>query len=933
MAIRTPTFTGQFNAPDARFNIPTRGVSSRVPVNTSNMKTQNILDFIGGVQKIAGDISDRYSASEFQTLTSDFEREKTDLFDRTTADVNNYNEFATNGMKGHADLVKKYEKLAKEKNLNPDFSNKLKSYTLNSGDLFKNSLVNNARRIEPQILRKKAENNLVSAITNLRGAHPDSNPNTRAIKYQLFLMLDRMAPVVGLDVVSSLKRNYLNNSEKAFFQTMVKDNPGFFIPDHEDYTGFKFSYTNADDIAANVAKAESIDKQIKNEIEKNRIKDTSAIDQGLDALGSSGASIEINMIALGENPQDMPKVIELMEQHGQLVNEVKTRVLSNPDLTSAKRKSILEKLALQEAKVTNDIEYLNTIGLLFEQTSVESVKQMKNDFIKRGTELTGHLAKDFKESFSNRLNIFDKQIERIEENVQINFAATNIKQGNYNPDDPTHKKARMRIINEMPLHPAYTRVGDTNSDIPPNEFKSLNRIQLVNRTFFNTSGERRGSLGPGALQAVEIARLTGEFPKSTLKKLSDIINNQMTGEEDDVRRGTAMKFIIDSKDNLALDDDTLEKFGLLKAYQKYTTGPAVMYLSNNELGQTIRNDNETRTKRVGLLGSQQRDIDQEIEHIYKPRPDGGGSIFGEDIYNHMIAREAGMLDSIGLRLGKLLKIRNAIDGKRAEKNINDIVSPEKTKIYMDPEVRKNLKHLHKMKVKLLVKQGYNPEESSKMAAVQIATLFQPTLLGPDPFGYMMPDNTSVNESDDTSFEHGNRIAVALQEYYKGNPEMQVYFKGAFRTGRVTATSSVSRPNWVLGDKSKVRVDAMHFEVAGKDVKIFGEKVFVPYTGEKAMAYTENLTFKEGSDREFWMINPDVVNLIYNGKDEANRHTWKITVDGVQLQDSDGLALLYTPANNPANRRAQESAKFDRKRKGISRLMNNIGRQALEMLQP
>ena len=53
---------------------------------------------------------------------------------------------------------------------------------------------------------------------------------------------------------------------------MVKDNPGFFIPDHEDYTGFKFSYTNADDIAANVAKAESIDKQIKNEIEKNNIR-------------------------------------------------------------------------------------------------------------------------------------------------------------------------------------------------------------------------------------------------------------------------------------------------------------------------------------------------------------------------------------------------------------------------------------------------------------------------------------------------------------------------------------------------------------------------------------------------------------------------------------------------------------------------------------
>jgi hypothetical protein len=82
-----------------------------------------------------------------------------------------------------------------------------------------------------------------------------------------------------------------------------------------------------------------------------------------------------------------------------------------------------------------------------------------------------------------------------------------------------------------------------------------------------------------------------------------------------------------------------------------------------------------------------------------------------------------------------------------------------------------------------------------------------------------------------------------------------------------------------------------------------------------------------------MINPDVVNLIYNGKDEANRHTWKITVDGVQLQDSDGFALLYTPANNPANRRAQASAKFDRKRKGISRLTNNIGRQVLEMLQP
>jgi hypothetical protein len=187
MAIRNPRFTGQFNAPDARFNVPTSGVSGRVPTNTSSMKTKNILNLLGGVQKIAGDISERYSASEFQNLTSEFEREKIDLFDRTTSDVNNYNDFSENGMKGHDALVKKYEKLAKEKNINPNYSTKLKTFTLNSGDAFKNSLVSNARRVEPAVLGRKAQNMLAGSLTNLRGGHPDSNPNTRAIKDELFL--------------------------------------------------------------------------------------------------------------------------------------------------------------------------------------------------------------------------------------------------------------------------------------------------------------------------------------------------------------------------------------------------------------------------------------------------------------------------------------------------------------------------------------------------------------------------------------------------------------------------------------------------------------------------------------------------------------------------------------------------------------------------
>ena len=837
MAIRNPRFTGQFNAPDARFNVPTGSVSTRVPTSTKAMKEQNILNVIGGIQKIATDISDRYSASEFQSLTSEFEREKIDLFDKTTSDVNNYNDFATNGMKGHAALVKKYEKLAKEKNINPNYSTRLKTFTLSSGDSFKNSLVSNARRIEPTILNRKAQNQAAQAITNLRGSHPNANPNTRAIGDELMLTLDRFASVIGEERVKTLKRSYLNTAEQAHFQTVVRDNPGFFIKGHENYTGFKFSYTDADDIAKNVAMAKSEDRKIKNEIERNRVKDISNITNGLKQITYSNAAIEISLKTSANNPIGLSDIENKLTKHNELLSTVEQLIINNPDVTPIQRERYLNNIELAKAKILNDTEFLSTVSVLNAQDTVEGITRLKNIFVERGQELEGSLAVDYEKNLSSRLTVFDDAIVRVQENNKINNNIDEIKTSGFDPTNPGHKKAMNSMVASFALSSEFTNnVSQMHPEINTDNLNAMNPLRIMNKTLFKTSTDGNGTLGAGALEIVKLVDLTGELPPSTFKILSNLINAENLGPEFDVKRGSALTFITQLRQNGLIDSKDLEKYDLEIPYKTYGTFVTSSVMDASQIGSSLRSDNEKKaTEVLSLTGQAPLTQEEQIQTVYTPVSPDGSTTAGVDLYNTLIVREAGTFDRIGLSLGRMMAYRNAIDGTKSTDNINDILSPEKQEIFNKPTFKRNLFTLHKTLMRPLLKQGKTAKDASKIAALQVAEVYAPSLLSEEPFGLMMPDNPTLNRSENTSFEHGNRLATFIQDQNIKFPQIGMNFDNAFRTGQVTLTSDVSRPNWVFGDEKKVRIDGMKIKVAGKDITLNGNKVFLPYTGDTVMA--------------------------------------------------------------------------------------------------
>jgi hypothetical protein len=883
MAIRNPRFTGQFNAPDARFNVPTSGVSGRVPTNTSSMKTKNILNLLGGVQKIAGDISERYSASEFQNLTSEFEREKIDLFDRTTSDVNNYNDFSENGMKGHDALVKKYEKLAKEKNINPNYSAKLKTFTLNSGDAFKNSLVSNARRVEPAVLGRKAQNMLAGSLTNLRGGHPDSNPNTRAIKDELFLTLDRFASVLGEETVKNLKRNYLFNSEKAFFETVVRDNPGFFIEGHKDYTGFKFAYTDTNDIAKNVDQAKSINRQIENEIERNRVKDLSNVRLTEDAVVSNAASIRVQMQDLSRDPTKIPSVVKSLGDRREVINKARLTLASNLDVSDRERRSLNKKYDMADAGVTNDIEFLSTLELAIEQQSPEDIDGIIDIYTERGKQLGGDLIIDFEKNFTQRQDILENVKISIKENIKIKDNIKKIKVGDYDRKNPDHKKAMAALVAAQPKdEPFLYKLSVMNPEITQSQINNSSTLDLAILSFFPGAGESQGMFGPGAEKLVSIANETQEIHPKALQYLSNIITSSTSGNENDLKRGAALNFIIKGVNANVISSQDLKEYKLDVLYNQYVgLGGA---LNPSQIGAALRQEYSIKVDQRGPFATAPN-MNEQISKIYEPGLNGQ-SIYGRDVFNVMIEPRTTGFDSFTYSVGRLLKMRNSIDGEDGPDTVEDILPRAQAEAFNDPKFQETMKKLHTAKVRLYLAEGKTIEAASKIAVREIA---------------------------------------------------QMDFTDVFRIGRITKTSQVFRPNWVVGDKQKIRIDAMYFTKPGqgkfgKPIIFMNEKLYVPLTGEEAMAYTGNLKFNKGSDREFPMVNPKHVRFEYVGKDGMDQHAWKIYIKNQLILGQNNMPLLYKPLNDPENLRARREEKYTRKRGRIPRLLNNISREITGQLQ-
>jgi len=944
MAIRNPRFTGQFNAPDARFNVPTGSVSSRVPTNTKLMKQQNILDVIGGIQKIATGISDRYSASEFQNLTSEFEREKIDLYDKTTSDVNNYNDFATNGMKGHAALVKKYEKLAKEKNINPNFSTKLKTFTLSSGDSFKNSLVSNARRIEPTILNRKAQNQASQAITNLRGAHPNANPNTRAIGDELMLSLDRSASVIGEEKVQTLKRGYLNTAEKAFFQTVVRDNPGFFIEDHKNYTGFKFAYTDQDDIAQNVAQAKSIDKAIQREIQKNKIIDLSAIENTVEQITSQNSVIAISLYNATEIGSGSAEVLKNIDDKEKLVINLKNQIDTNTDLKPEQRKALLKDVNTNRASIINQKEFINVIDLAKTLTESEEIEQLKKIYMQTGSELEGFQAQDFEKNLPNRMQIFKNVESYIQENKNIRIAVTEIANGGVNLENPNHEKGLKYITNNYPISgDSLKKIGEYNPNVTEQDVKNLTPTELMSKTFFKTTAEGNGTLGQGAIEASKLMGVTGVADPQILTFVSKIINSQSLGEKDDVKRGNALSWLITLRNNNLINDDVLTKYDLLDDYQLYHKDIGSGFYDISTIGSEIRRKYDTvPPPSFGITGEQELTPAEKAQSLYAPDLQNGQSHFGRDMFDALVRPQIIGMDSIVFKGRNLLKIKNALDGKRSEKRIKMLAGKEEAEFFSNPDVMKSLTSMHKRTATDLISKGYAPLQASKIAAQRVAQILQPSLLTDQVFALNMPDNQYLNESGDTSIEHGNNLAFFLIKYYQDNPEAgrPNLFDDVFRNARVTETSNYFRPSWVLGDKKKIRIDAISFakpgssfiKPGGEKARVLDDDIYIPFTGEKVMAYVDAIKFNEGSDREFKMINPKKLKLQFNGKNEGGQPSWKIYANGELLTSVDGNPLLYVPSADDDNRRLQAEAKYDRKRAGMSNIVNEIMRKVTGTIQ-
>ena len=914
MAIRTPRFTGQYNANDGRFSVPTSGVSSRVPTNTQNLRARNVLDLIGGIEKIGKDISDRYSATEYQNLTSEFEREKLNLFDDVTKNINNYNSFDKEGMKGHDALVKKYEKRAKELNINPDFMQKFKSFTLNSGDGFKNSLVRTARRIEPTILNNKAANLATTSITNLKGSHPDGSPASRQIRDELFLTLDRLAPVIGQEKANQYKRSYNQQAEKSFFETTFRENPGFFLEDDPNYQGFKFRYTDANDIESYKAKAKTQRRIIQNEIEKNRIKDTTAVTNALRTVSEQITKINVNS-SLMQNPiREIPQIKEQIASSNTNIQNARKIVLSNSDLTDAKRISMLETLDKAEAGNLNRLEFISTLDILGEATNADDVTDIINEYVKTGKEREGHQLKEWSDNLNKRLSVFEKYKTRLEKRAENETKVIDLKNGKIDPNSREGKNVHSYALSKIkPNNNMFQTIQETNPSLVP-KLSNMTYVQIVNNTLFR---EDTDGNGPGFSQLYHIAQETGHIPASTMNVYQNILTNQGITQEDYQQTGRALSQIIQLRNSNQIDDEDLKKYNLLDMYQVFSanigTSPPF------ELGRRIQNYNDTRIKNISNFSPDYNDkLNGTIDGMFEPGTDGT-TLAGTAVFDALVVEHGGWIDNAGLKIKKLMGVKSSVDGEDAEKRLSKVFSNDTSSLLLDPSVQRKMKSYLRNKINYFTKaEGDTAENAMKKAAKSFAKDYAPTLFNQSDFDFRMPDNPAFNESRDTGIEHSNKIANFIQKYYADNPVAFApnYFDDAFVTAEITK----KRQSFIFGDDDTYVIDAL---------KLPFTNISIPFTGEKNLAYLNRIQTIKDSEDKFLMINNKEIDLKYAGKLNGN-HSWQIFYKGIPLPSADGNDLLYIPGNNLANRQHQLQDKLRRRRKYGGKFINTITRSMFDI---
>ena len=481
--------------------------------------------------------------------------------------------------------------------------------------------------------------------------------------------------------------------------------------------------------------------------------------------------------------------------------------------------------------------------------------------------------------------------------------------------------------------PFLYKLSVMNPEITQSQINNSSTLDLAILSFFPGAGESQGMFGPGAEKLVSIANETQEIHPKALQYLSNIITSSTSGNENDLKRGAALNFIIKGVNANVISSQDLKEYKLDVLYNQYVgLGGA---LNPSQIGAALRQEYSIKVDQRGPFATAPN-MNEQISKIYEPGLNGQ-SIYGRDVFNVMIEPRTTGFDSFTYSVGRLLKMRNSIDGEDGPDTVEDILPRAQAEAFNDPKFQETMKKLHTAKVRLYLAEGKTIEAASKIAVREIAQMYQPSLLSDTPFGWMQPDNADLNESGDTSIEHGNRAAWFLQDHFAKFPQAGMDFTDVFRIGRITKTSQVFRPNWVVGDKQKIRIDAMYFTKPGqgkfgKPIIFMNEKLYVPLTGEEAMAYTGNLKFNKGSDREFPMVNPKHVRFEYVGKDGMDQHAWKIYIKNQLILGQNNMPLLYKPLNDPENLRARREEKYTRKRGRIPRLLNNISREITGQLQ-
>ena len=238
-------FQGIRRAQQQGINVPTRGVSSRVPTDVGAMKLKNISNIASALDEFATKISNDYSNDLYYEMTGEYDREVLALIDNETNDTTKYGEWGDNVEKKRLALDKKYKE--KSKTLNPKFLKAFNKYTSDQKTSIKSQVLSRQRTARKSLAVPQIKKALRDIIMDANGKHPDNRFLQDKLK-QTKQFIQSKSPLIG-DASTQLYIDVMLGSlEHAWAEAQIASGNYLpFIPDlfpeEEGIPGYQFKYT------------------------------------------------------------------------------------------------------------------------------------------------------------------------------------------------------------------------------------------------------------------------------------------------------------------------------------------------------------------------------------------------------------------------------------------------------------------------------------------------------------------------------------------------------------------------------------------------------------------------------------------------------------------------------------------------------------------